>query len=227
MMPRYGTVDFEYASRLGSCSPEADGPVLMINYMKYRERALYSDGTDGGKSGIEADDEYAPVDVLADIGAVIAYAGDVVDDTRPKGWDRVAIVQYPSRRAFIEMQSRRDFQAKHEHKDAGMERTIVIVVPTASVVADIDQQGRTNHMVFDLVRHDTTVGVPSACQAVGPVEGTIVGDGRAWTEIRISWVADPDQQPSDDPVVDRERVVVRTRINRLPGLIAAAAASDS
>ena len=40
-------------------------------------------------------------------------------------WDRVGIVKYPSRRAFIEMQSRPDFQELHHHKEAGMAETIV------------------------------------------------------------------------------------------------------
>ena len=41
-------------------------------------------------------------------------------------WDRVGIVRYPSRRAFLAMQQRDDFKQKHVHKDAGMEFTIVM-----------------------------------------------------------------------------------------------------
>ena len=226
-MPRYGTIDFDYAGRLASCPPDEDGPVLMVNFMKYRERAAYSDGSDGGRSGMEADDEYAPTEVLADIGAVIAFFGDVTDPAST-GWDRIGIVQYPSRRAFIEMQSRRDFQEKHQHKEAGMDHTIVFAVPPHTVAAGAIG-GHHAHVVFDLVRLDDATGAatgPADRQAIGPVEGTILGDGRSWTELRITWITDPEAAPGEldaADVADRERVVVRPKIDRLATLIQQAA----
>ena len=94
----------------------------MVNFMKYFARAAYQDGSDRGLTGKEADDAYSPVDVLARIGAVPVFFADV----EPGGeWDRVGIVRYPTRRSFVEMQSRQDFREKHQHKEAGMERTIV------------------------------------------------------------------------------------------------------
>lgn len=224
MGPRYGTIDFDYAGRLANCPPDEDGPVLMVNYMKYRERASYRDGTDGGRSGKEADDAYAPTEVLADLGAVVAFFGDVVDDSASTGWDRIGIVQYPTRRSFIEMQSRQDFRAKHEHKEAGMERTIVFGVPPHTVHGDAP--GRTARVVFDLVRASTTPpdtpGDTPEGQVVGPIEGTIMGDGRVWTELRVTWLADDDPLPPTDDVADRERVVVRPTIDRLATLVATA-----
>jgi hypothetical protein len=228
MAPHYGTIDFDYAGRLANCPPDDDGPVLMVNYMNYRERAAYGDGSDGGRSGMEADDEYAPTDVLADIGAVVAYFGDVVDDSASTGWHRIGIVQYPSRRAFIEMQSRRDFRDKHEHKEAGMDHTIVFgVAPRTFDPNGIGERSRL--AVFDLVRLTDAAAptVPLDHQAVGPVEGVILGDGRKWTELRITWLAEGDDLPTLDDVADRERVVVHTKIDRLPGLIAAAHGSES
>jgi hypothetical protein len=41
-------------------------------------------------------------------------------------WDRVGVVKYPTRRSFIDMQSRPKFQESHKHKDAGMEQTIIM-----------------------------------------------------------------------------------------------------
>lgn len=214
-MPRYGTVDTDYALRLASCPAEEDGPVLMVNLMKYRDRAEYRDGGDHGRSGREADDEYAPLDVLADIGAVVAFHGDVVDGSASSGWDRVGIVQYPTRRAFIEMQSRRDFRDKHTHKEAGMDRTIVFAVPTDAVAA-ASPPARADRVVFDLVRRAGHPGLPGPAQAIGRVEGTILGDGRQWTELRITWGREPDL----DAVEDRERVVVRPTVDRVPTLLA-------
>ena len=221
-MPRYGTIDFDYAGRLATCAPDDDGPVLMVNFMNYRERASYDDGSDGGRSGREADDEYAPIEVLSEIGAMVAYVGDVIDDSSSTGWHRIGIVQYPSRRAFIEMQSRSDFQQKHVHKEAGMHHTIVFGVPPHTVASNAIE-GRFSRAVFDLVRHDRDATPPTAGQAVGPVEGTIMGDGRVWTELRITWLGEADDLPALDEVADRERVVVHTRLDRLPALVTAAA----
>src|SRR4051812_33856381 len=118
-MPRYGTVDQDYGLRLATCEPDADGPVYMLNLMKYREQADYREGGEAGVTGREADDRYTPTDVLALIGAHVVFAAEVLEAS--EDWDRVGIVCYPTRRAFIEMQSRDDFRAKHKHKDAGMD----------------------------------------------------------------------------------------------------------
>jgi hypothetical protein len=126
--PRYGTVDRDYGMRLATTPPDEDGPVWMVNLMKYREVADYADGRESTISGRDADDLYAPTDTLAAIGAEVAFFGDV--DQQLLGdapvWDRVGVVKYPTRRSFIEMQSRPDFQRKHAHKEAGMAETIVI-----------------------------------------------------------------------------------------------------
>ena len=103
---RYGTVDTAYAARMAATPPEDDGPIWMVNLMHYRERADYADGRESTISGMEADDLYAPYAALDGVGAEIVFVGTV--DTQflnddPK-WDRVAVVKYPSRRAFLEMQ---------------------------------------------------------------------------------------------------------------------------
>lgn len=124
--PGYGQVDRDYGLRLATTPPAEDGPIWMVNLMSYRERARY-DGTDSEVSGRDADDRYAPVEVLADIGAQVAFLGDVEDQLlgdSPR-WDRIGVVRYPTRRSFIEMQARPDFKAKHVHKEAGMAETIV------------------------------------------------------------------------------------------------------
>ncbi len=127
LTPSYGQPNLAYAMRLATTPPEDDGPILMVNLMKYRDRAEYADGTDHGISGRQADDLYSPIDVLSDIGAQVLFFGDV--DTQLIGepaWDRIGCVLYPARRSFMEMQMRRDFQEKHEHKAAGMAETIVM-----------------------------------------------------------------------------------------------------
>ena len=125
--PSYGTVDAGYAARLAATPAEDDGPVWMVNLMSYHDVARYADGRDDAISGREADDRYSPLDVLRDIGAEPVFLADV--DSQLLGpepaWDRVAVVKYSTRRSFIDMQSRPDFQARHVHKEAGMAATIV------------------------------------------------------------------------------------------------------
>jgi hypothetical protein len=38
--PTYGTVDQEYGMKLATTPPDSDGPVWMVNLMKYREVAV-------------------------------------------------------------------------------------------------------------------------------------------------------------------------------------------
>jgi hypothetical protein len=124
----YGKVDRDYGMRMFTMSPDDDGPVFMVNFMKYKEVADYGVSAGDQVSGREADDRYAPVDVLGKIGAYVAFHGDVVDQSGsldPR-WDRIGVVCYPTRKSFLDMQNRDDFRDKHVHKAAGMDQTFVI-----------------------------------------------------------------------------------------------------
>ena len=128
MKVRYGRINKEMIGRWLQLDAANDGPFWALNLMKYRELADYGDGSTGAKSGREADDEYTPRESLGAIGARIVFAAEVERILIGDGtaWDRIGIVRYPSRRLFLEMQQHDDFKAKHEHKDAGMEFTIVM-----------------------------------------------------------------------------------------------------
>jgi len=126
--PAYGVVDRDLAVRFATMPVADDGPIWMVNLMAYRERAVYDGAEAADVSGREADERYAPTEVLADIGAEVALLADVEDQLlgdAPR-WDRVGVVRYPSRRSFIEMQRRDDFREKHVHKEAGLAATIVV-----------------------------------------------------------------------------------------------------
>ena len=66
---RYGKVDREYGVKLFTTPPEDDGPIWMVNLMSYREKADYADGRESNVTGREADDLYAPLGPLKEIGA--------------------------------------------------------------------------------------------------------------------------------------------------------------
>lgn len=214
--PSYGTIGTEYAKQMFTMAPEDDGPVWMVNLMKYREEAVYADGTKG-VSGKEADDRYAPVKILRDIGAEVTFFGDVITTAWGDGtqWDRVAVVKYPTRRSFLEMQNRKDFQAKHEHKDAGMEFTFVIgcqpsqpqpgLRPDPSIWPTLEHAPNEEdgpimvvHVIRyeenrrdEMVKYQNTAAIPAGDVGGGAaawfdVEGTIMGDGRQWDEVRFN-----------------------------------------
>jgi uncharacterized protein (DUF1330 family) len=270
--PRYGTVDREYGMRLATTPPDEDGPVWMVNLMKYREVADYADGRETPISGREADDLYTPRESLAAIGAEIVFAGEV--DQQLLGdapiWDRVGVVRYPTRRSFIEMQSRPDFQRQHVHKDAGMAETIVIGCQPFDVPAwpaDIAQPDWADvpHpptdddgpvMVIHVLKYrdaaDSAV-TPEQMEAYTrtaaitagkhggraaawlAAEGTILGDGRTWDQVRfnafpskaafMAVVFDPDrleaQKANREPAIaDTYTMIVRPMIDDLATSIA-------
>lgn len=205
---RYGSVNMEYISRMASWPEAEDGPVFMVNLMKYRPVADYGDAAAGGKSGREADDEYTPSEILREIGAQIVFAAEVEQQLigEPR-WDRIGIVRYATRRSFLDMQRRRDFQEKHVHKDAGMEQTIVMgglpqrvpALPPVEASGDPDDPPFVMMHVLKhapggaelLAEYETTVRPAALELGIRPdvvlkVEGTVVGDGRDWSEVRFN-----------------------------------------
>ena len=265
--PRYGQIDRDYGTRLATTASDEDGPVWMVNLMKYRDRADYADGRATTISGRQADDLYTPLEPLAAVGAEIVFGGDI--DQQLLGaapiWDRVGVVKYPTRRSFIEMQSRPDFQELHAHKDAGMQQTIVIgcqPMTTPSLPDDVAQPDGADvpHpptaddgpvMVIHVLKyrdardarlspHDmeaystaaAVVAVPNGVRIAAwfSVEGTIIGDGRSWDQVRfnafpskrafMSVAADParleaQREHRDKAIADTYTMIVRPMIDRL------------
>jgi hypothetical protein len=221
--PRYGIIDQAYGMKLATTPGDEDGPVWMVNLMKYREVADYADRRESTVTGQEADDLYSPLDSLAAVGAAPVLFGDV--DQQLLGdetvWDRVGVVKYPTRTSFIEMQALPTFQESHKHKDAGMESTIVMGTqpmlqpdaPTGFAPvdwADVPHPPTTEDgpvVVVHVLRfHDADAAhatpthmeqyqSEAAKVALGhgvringwfAVEGTIIGDGRAWHQVRFN-----------------------------------------
>lgn len=185
----FGTIHVETAGRWLHMDPVEDRAVWMLNLMKYREVAEYDDGGGEAISGRQADDIYAPTEILADLGAMVPLFGDVVGQaTDGVAWDRIGIVRYPSRRSFFAMQERGDFKEKYVHKKAGMESTIVMgCLP--GTVADPARAG-SGPLVMRVRRLSEEVLVADDPSGVVPVahfvaDGVIVGDGREWTDVRF------------------------------------------
>ena len=182
---RYGALDAAYVASMAAVSAADDGPFHMLNLMRYREWADYP-ADRPPISGRAADDLDAPLDVLHDLGAEVVLFGDVVDQPRgDEAWDRVAMVRYPTRRAFLDMQERPDFIAQHVHKDAGMDLTILAVCHP--VAGSFVPGGR---IVVDLVDGETAPVEEAPGRLVFRVDGVPVGDGRGWSTLAITPMPD-------------------------------------
>ena len=190
---KYGRIDKDYAMALATRTPEDDGPIYMVNLMKYHEVAQYTDdaGVDKPISGREADDRYNPTSILAKIGATIVFVGDVVGNhVGTEDWDRIAIVRYATRKSFIDMQTRKDFGEKHVHKAAGMQRTVIVCCRPED--PSLDSRGRPktddDRLVAMVVRRTESRSAAFAALSGATnfaAEGTIIGDGRTWDTVQF------------------------------------------
>lgn len=128
--PSYGEINEAQVRRMVETDPADDGPFHMINLIKFREKAVYRDGRETELTGREADALYAPFEFLQAIGAEIAFVGEVetnlisIEGTQ---WEQVAIAKYPSRALFFQMTQDEEFRARAIHKDAGVEKSLVMV----------------------------------------------------------------------------------------------------
>ena len=97
-----------------------EGPVVMLNLLKFKPREGASEYNKYGD---------AVVQMVEASGGKVLWAGKV-DQTLigpvDEAWDAIALVQYPSRKAFVEMTSTKEYDAAHEHRESGLERTLVL-----------------------------------------------------------------------------------------------------
>ena len=190
---KYGQVHVDTAKRWFQMDPAADGDVWMINLMKYHPVATYADGREALISGKDADDVYSPVEVLMDLGAMVAFFGDVLRQAEGSpAWDRVAIVRYPSRASFFDMQEREDFKEKHVHKAAGMEFTVIVGGLPVGTPAEVSEG---SSYVMRIRRLEEGAAAPSDPAGVTPVarfrsDGVIIGDERDFDEVLFDLVDD-------------------------------------
>ncbi len=94
-----------------------EGAVVMLNLLKFK-----------GEAGARAYDRYGEnvSKLLEARGARIVYAGRaaellVGDET----WDAIVLVEYPSRKVFLEMVNTPEYRTAHVDREQGLERTVL------------------------------------------------------------------------------------------------------
>ncbi len=101
-------------------------PVVMVNLLKFKEKAEYAEGTPEHGEDVPGMVAYARYGVevnkiLLSIGAEPLFTGAAPIHMIGEGdWDMAALVRYPSRKTFLEMTTSEAYQAIHYHREAGL-----------------------------------------------------------------------------------------------------------
>jgi uncharacterized protein (DUF1330 family) len=122
---------------------DADAPIVMINLLRYRNQAAYPDGSDAvpcsgrdayGRYGVEA------VKHVAAAGGHMLWLGEArftligPDDEQ---WDDAVLVEYPTKKAFLEMVMKPEYQAIAIHRTAALDDSRLICTTTqANLLGD-------------------------------------------------------------------------------------------
>jgi hypothetical protein len=191
-----------------AASAAAD-PIYMLSLMKYRTEANYGNGAERGLTGRGADCRYAPLDELAGAGAHLCFTGDVL--AGHGGWDRVGVVRFPTRHSFMDMMSRSDFRQRHVHREAGMER---IVMMGTLPVGGLPAEPGGNRMLVEVWSGSPPEPMAGGSVAGFDVEGTFIGDGRDWTGARYTAIEPGTALPLAPPRRGHEAMLVEPRIAR-------------
>ena len=102
-----------------------DGPIFMVNLLKFKDRAEYEDGRATTLTGREAYQIYgrAVTQILPKFGGQAVFAADVsflslgrVEEL----WDEIAIAAYPERSAMVRMSFSPEWREASVHRTAGL-----------------------------------------------------------------------------------------------------------
>ena len=129
--------DPQQIAQMAEKGPE--GPVFMVNLLKFKDKAEYEDGRETDLTGHQAYQLYGVgvAGLLPEYGARFFFMADVtflslgqVEEL----WDEVAIAVYPDRNALLRMSTSKEWQELSVHRTAGLagQLNIESVMPTMS-----------------------------------------------------------------------------------------------
>jgi uncharacterized protein (DUF1330 family) len=116
------------------------GPIVMVNLVKFRDRAEYPDGRADDISGREAYMRYAAEmqPIVEGAGGRLLFSGDVsglIIGEVEELWDAVALVEYPSRAVFHRIATSPAVQAIGVHRHAGLAGQLLILSNAVNLTA--------------------------------------------------------------------------------------------
>jgi len=108
-------------------------PIVMLNLLKFKDKAVYKDGRKTDLSGREAYQRYADqmVPYVHSHGGRIVFTGEanglVIGDVGEM-WDTVALMEYPSAEAFAKIAMSPEVANFGVHREAGLAGQLLIEV---------------------------------------------------------------------------------------------------
>ncbi len=105
--------------------PGPDGPIYMVNLLKFKDKAEYADGRETDLTGEQAYAIYGKgvSQLLREVGGAPMFGANIsrlmlgeVEEL----WDKVAIAMYPSRAAMLEMMQMPRMAEISVHRAAGL-----------------------------------------------------------------------------------------------------------
>ena len=114
------------AQMAGFADGASDGPIYMLNLLKYLDKAEYADGRDTKLTGRQAYAVYTQGvrELLQEFGGSLTLKASVKRLTIGEVeelWDDVAIAMYPSRAAMLQMMQSEKMQDVGQHRAAGLD----------------------------------------------------------------------------------------------------------
>lgn len=109
----------------GFLEPGPEGPICMVNLLKFKARAEYKDGRESTLTGREVYELYEAgvAKILQEVGGYIGFIGGIerlalgeVEEL----WDAVILAVWPSRQAMFEVMQSDGMQAISVHRTAGL-----------------------------------------------------------------------------------------------------------
>ena len=102
-----------------------DEPIVMVNPMQVRPHAEYENPASNDCTGLEAFAGYTSgsAEVRKEAGAELIWSGRAIQmpiGPSEKTWDMVALVRYPSARAYLNMKATKAYEDARVHRRAAL-----------------------------------------------------------------------------------------------------------
>lgn len=106
-------------------SSPLDGPVVMLNLLKFAPKAGGEGAANGSADGASGEDSFRRYgdelrSLMERTGAKLLWQGRadsvVIGDDEADGWDAVLLVEYPSRKAFLQMTGSKEYEDVGKHR---------------------------------------------------------------------------------------------------------------
>ena len=110
---------------MGVFAESNEEPIVMVNLMQFRPHAEYEDPALNDCTGLQAFARYTSgsAEVRKEVGAKLVWSGRAIQmpiGPSEKTWDMVALVRYPSTRAYLNMKATKAYADARVHRIAAL-----------------------------------------------------------------------------------------------------------